>query len=270
MKEVLEFIRKKTITLKDFPGITTKMLKGWVEDYKKLDNPEESFMDYIEDHAWVIADSGYAKIKNYDLFYLDENNQKLFGTQDEVTHDKRKDYFRPLFNSIFKNQETGELNLKKLSEWVKETVIKYKKEAYQGLIDRSILLEEPEISEILLSLFVDSLDITAENYYYLTDESIPTLDEAEFLIDGFIDFTDPNIELFEKWNYIRVYGNITPDTVRKVLSRLSSYTNLKQRREIQKLISGKNRNLNLPYLENQLAPETREMFCNIWQELTGK
>ena len=270
MKELYNFLNGKTVKLGELQEVPTVVLRKWVNDYQELSEEEKqetSFQDYIEDNSWVMINIGFKKFRDCEIFMLDKNDPThLFDKEEVISHEFVKDYFRQFFNDVFIEKDS--LNVKKLKEWIKSSVGRFKEDAYLGLVERAENLDMTEVKEILLSLMVQSLDITTENYFDMMDKPIPSMDEAEFLIANFVDCTDPNVPIEDKWNYLRIYGNVDCKTIRRVLYKMSSFVN-SERRTIVRMTSMKDKKINLGMLL-QLNQENQHIFCRTWQIMTGK
>ena len=274
MKGVTSFIIENSIDFKPImSNLPVPLLKKLINKYKS-EKTKSCFEDWIYDNTWMLVDSSYTKIKNYTIFLLDKTDQfSIFGNESEIGLEVNSEfvlnYFKPLFNNLF-FKDDGSYNEKNLEEWTKSYNCLGRREFYKNLVEKRIDLDEPEFSQILLSLFIQSLGVTIQNYFELTDTAPPSLEDAEYMVAGFLDCSDPNISLSCKWKYLEQHGRFLNAEIYKRTLYQMLRTNLsEQRRTIQLLCSVKNKKLKLSNIQEKLSKENQHLFCSCWQRVTG-
>lgn len=255
-------------------SIPIPALKKWLKEYKE-EKPKEPFESWVEDHAWMLVDTSYTKPKNYTVFLLDEKDRNsIFGSieiiGEEVNSEFIQDYFRPLFDNLFLDED-GSYIEKNLEDWIKQYTTKSQRDVYKNLVDARENLDEPEFSQILLTLFISSLGVSVENYFDYVKFNPPTIEEAEFLIQDYLDCSDPGIELRDKWRYLEKNGRfLNSETIKRTLYQmLRSNIPGDQRRVIAQLSGMKGKKLKLSVIQDKLNTQNQHLFCSIWQKISG-
>lgn len=274
MKDIGNFLIENTVDFGTImKTIPVPILKSWVKGYKESGTTED-FEKWVDENAWMIVDSSYTKVKNYSVFLQDrEDTLSLFGSRNKIGEEVNSkfilEYFKPLFNSIFFD-EHGNYNEKNLNDWVKNYCGYKKKEFIGNLVEKRDSLDEPEFSEILLCLFIQSLGVTVENYFDLSGLEPPTLEDAEYTILGFVDCSDPNLGLREKWQYLESHGKyLNAEIYKKTLYQMLRSKDLDQRRIVSMLFGMKSKKLRLNVIRDQLSKKDQHLFCSCWQKVTG-
>ena len=270
MKEIEDFIVERFIEFEPLLRNTPNhFIKQWVAGYEQ-DNPKISFEEYVKNNSWMIVDSAYNKIKHYTVLVLDPGNPiGVLGTED--LYYKINNYFKELFNKSFKSQ--GQLDKSALLRWAKEYHRKSEKEYYENLVSRMELMEEPEVSELFLGLFVSSLDLTVENYFDLCKKEPPSLEDAKYLIDGYLDCSDKKISIDLKWEFVQRNSKyLNERTIRRTLYRMignNHITSTQQRRALMQLSNMKAKKLKLSEIKTKLDLDNQHLFCALWQSMNG-
>jgi len=275
MRDVSSFLIENTIDLKPLmSNIPVPIIKNWVVEYKK-EKTKESFEDWVERRAWMLVDSSYSKVKNYTIFLLNTSDKlSIFSTLEklgqEVNSEFVLNYFKPLFESIFLDGK-GNYNEKNLKDWAKSYNSLGRREFYINLVEKRDSFEEPEFSQILLGLFIQSLGVTIENYFDLVNATPPSLEDAEYLILGFLDCSDPKLSIQEKWRYMEKNGRfLNSDVFKRALYQMLKDKNLiDQRRIVQQLTGMKNKKLRLNVIQDKLSIPNQHLFCSAWQKIAG-
>lgn len=269
MKEIEEFIIERFIEFEPLlKNIPNQFIKHLVTEYKK-ENPDLSFEEYTKNNSWMIVDSAYNKIKHYTIFNMNpESPLGIFGTEDIFY--KINDYFKDIFEKSFK--PFGKLDKLALLQWAKEYHRKDEKEYYVNLVNRLSLMEEPEASELFLGLFVSSLDLTVENYFDLCKKDPPSLEDAEYLINDYLDCSDKSLNIGLKWDFIQRNSRyLNERTIRRAIYRMMGYSSIdqKQRKALIQLSNMKAKKLKISEVKERLDIENQHLFCALWQSMNG-
>ena len=187
MKELSNFLIENTVEFKPLmSNVPVPLIKKWVKEYKESGTKKE-FEDWVDEHAWMLVDAGYTKIKNYSIFLLDpKDSSSIFGTQEQIGEEINSEfvvnYFDPVFKSIFLFPD-GKYNEKALKEWAKSyNSLWRRREFYANLIENREKFEEPEFTTMFRILFIQSLGVEILNYFDLTDTMPMSLEDAEFMM----------------------------------------------------------------------------------------
>lgn len=276
MRELSNFLIENTVEFKPLmSNVPVPLIKKWVKEYKESGTKKE-FEDWVDEHAWMLVDAEYSKVKNYSIFLLDpKDSSSIFGTQEQIGEEINSEfvvnYFDPIFKSIFLFPD-GKYNEKALKEWAKSyNSLWRRREFYANLIANREKFEEPEFTTMFRILFIQSLGVEILNYFDLTDTMPMSLEDAEFMILGFVDCSDPKINLSEKWKYLEKHGKfLNAEIYKRALNqmmRTGIYSD--QRRVVTQLCSMKNKKLKLSVIQEKLCKENLHLFCSCWQKVAG-
>lgn len=275
MKEISSFLIENTIEFKQImSNLPIPIIKDWINSYK-TSGTKQNFEDWQYDNAWMMVDSSYTKIKNYSVFVLDHNsNLSIFSNQETIGYEVNSkfalDYFKPIFESVFFD-DRGNINEKSLKDWAKSYNSLGRREFYMNLVEKIDMFDKDEFISILHGLFIQSLGVTIENYFDLTDNTPMSMEDAEFMVMGFIDCSDPNLALREKWKYLEQHGKyLNAEVYKRTLYYMLKDKSLSDQRRIIQMLSGmKNKKLRLGVIQEKLNSDNQHRFCSCWQKVTG-